>query len=267
MPSVENQVEDDRVIRTEEDFSRYDPLNLTLKTYSAEDETDIAEEEHEDLKPQAEDAEDAEYAEGEVVFRLEDFPDTKVFTTKQVAAIVGLKRDYDLRNLMKVWNAYINADRDDNGRYIWTKDSVTLLKEMLDVKRSRHLTVEKTLAFYMEPVAAEESTELSQGLTQSGMEAFANAMSSMFQKALEEKTASLTTANAESNARILEQMEVNKKESDATMQQVMSMLKDLQEAQSKKDEEIKRLVEENEALKADMEAQKKKKTFFGLLKG
>ena len=253
MPSVENQVEDDRIIKSDDDYSRYDPINMHIQTYSEDDkEPEVIE--------TVDDEESTEYAEGEMVFTLDEFPDNKIFTTKQVAAIVGLKRDYDLRNLMKIWNAYIKADRDDNGRYIWTKDTVNTLKEMLEVKRSRQLTVEKTLAYYMEPVPAEESTELSNQLTQSGLEAFSNMMAKRFQTALEENTGRLVAYQD----RLNERLDADKKQNDENMQQVISMLKELQEETRKRDEEIKRLQEENESLRADMEAQKKRKTFFGI---
>lgn len=253
MPSVENQVEDDRIAKPEDDLSRYDPLNMHIQTYSEDDEPEV-------IETIDDEPEDTEYAESEMVFELEDFQDDKVFTTKQVVGLVGLKRDYDLRNLMKVWNAYIKANRDDNGRYIWTKDTVRTLKEMLEVKRSRQLTVEKTLAYYTEPVPTEESTELSQQLTQSGLEAFSNIMVNKFQTALEERTNRLVEYQVQLNARL----DADKKQNDENMQQVIAMLKELKTDQQKKDEEIKRLQEENESLRADIEAQKKRKTFFGI---
>ena len=257
MPSMEDQVKEEPENTAEEDFSRYDPLNIRLRT--TDDEPEAADEADTDSDP---DDEGVETVEGETVWEIDDFREDKVFSTRQVADLCGIKRDYEVRNLMKVWNEYLDVAKDEKGRYKWNREDFIKFQEMLFVKRDRKFTVEETLKYYTEQVEVEnEVSELpASPVSRAAIEEYVKGISKSFESVLDAKTNDIK----ESNAKILEQMEANKKESDDNMQKMMAMMLSMQEAQKQRDEEIKRLQEENAELKAAAEESKKKKPFWKL---
>ncbi len=217
----------------------------------------------------ATDDEIVDFADSQMLFDLSDFSDDKIFATKQVAALAGLKSPQDVRNLLAVWDVVIQVKRDDNGRAQWSKENVEKLQEMLTVKKAKGLSVKAVVDYYLEP--AEEVYDdlmLPQDLSnKEALETVTKMIRLSVENVLDKKTEKLQ----EDNEKILRQIEENKKDAETSMQQVVEMIKGLQENQKKlqdeqkaRDDEIKRLKEENETLKTSLEEQKKKKTFFGI---
>lgn len=257
MPSVEDQVNEEPRNDAEEDLSRYDPLNMRLKSTDEE-----LEEAEEYIEADEEEESGVERVEGEMVWGINDFAEDKIFSTRQVADLCGFKRDYEVRNLMKTWNEHLGVKKDENGRYMWTRDDFLKFQEMLHVKRERKYTVEETLKFYTDQVEVEnDNPELpASPVSRANIEEYVKNISKTFESVLDAKANDIK----EGNAKILEQIEANKKETDENMQKMMTMMISMQEAQKQRDEEIKRLQEENAELKAEAEEAKKKKKKWSL---
>ncbi len=215
-----------------------------------------------------EDIEVVRKADGGPAFDLDDFPDDKIFTTKQVAEFCKLKGPQDVRNLLAVWDTVIKVDRDPNNRTLWSKSHVQKLREMLYIKKERGFTGNEVLDFYTTAadIGIEEPSLPSAAPDKQAIELYAKVLSNAFGEKLMEKTEDLR----QNDAKILEEIEKSKQQNEASMQAVMELVKNLQEGQNAlkeeqkvRDEEIQKLREENEALKASLEESKKKKSFFG----
>ncbi len=207
----------------------------------------------------------------QIIFDLDDFPDDKIFSTKQVAVLCELNGPQDVRNLLAVWDAVIKVDRDENNRALWKKSHVEQMREMLAIKKERNFTVNDVLKFYT--TAADEDANVlavpAAGAENELAEVYAKVLSKTFKETLAQKTDELR----ENDARILEEIEKSKQQNNESMQAVLELIKNLQEGQNAlkeeqkaRDEEIRKLREENESLKTSLEESKKKKSLFGFLK-